>query len=74
MPIDIINGNVAEVELEESGYDALLSDPTYGLGFMGKDWDRAVLSVEVLSRFYRVLKPGAPLLMFGGTRTFDILG
>jgi len=39
--------------------------------FMGKDWD--IPSVLVWRELFRVLKPGAHVLSFGGTRTWDLL-
>jgi site-specific DNA-methyltransferase (adenine-specific) len=39
--------------------------------FMGKKW--AIPSVNVWKEVFRVLKPGAHLLSFGGTRTFDLI-
>jgi len=54
--------------------DTVICDPPYGLGFMGKDWDSAVPSVEVFTEILRVAKPGAFLLCFAGTRTWDIMG
>ena len=54
-------------------FDALLSDPPYGLGFMNKEWDHAVPGPEVWRECLRVLKPGAPLLAFGGTRLYHRL-
>jgi DNA modification methylase len=56
--------------LAENSIDACVTDPPYGLGFMGKDWDRGVPGVAFWHAVYRVLKPGAHLLAFGGTRTF----
>lgn len=38
-------------------------------GFMGQVWDSALPTVEVWAEVFRVLKPGAHLLAFGGTRT-----
>lgn len=57
-------------ELEAASIDAIVSDPPYGLDFMGKDWDRGVPGVHFWEAFFRVVKPGAHLLAFGGTRTF----
>ncbi len=57
-------------ELPDNTFDALLSDPPYGFKFMGKRWDYDVPSVEVWREAWRVLKPGAALLAFGGARTF----
>ena len=60
-------------EMRDGEFDAVLCDPPYGLKFMGKAWDHGVPSVEVWSEVQRVLKPGAHLLAFGGTRTFHRL-
>lgn len=69
---EILQGDVLEVlrELPDNCFDGLLSDPPYGFSFMGKKWDYDVPSVEVWREAFRVLKPGAPLLSFGGARTF----
>jgi site-specific DNA-methyltransferase (adenine-specific) len=40
---------------------------------MGKDWDHAVPGVDYWQEIIRVLKPGAHMLAFGGTRTFHRL-
>lgn len=50
-------------------FDAALTDPPYGLKFMGKAWDKVVPGSDVWREVLRVVKPGAPLLAFGGTRT-----
>ena len=50
--------------------DAVVTDPPYGLSFMGKKWDYDVPSVEIWKEILRVLKPGGHLLSFGGTRTY----
>ena len=41
-------------------------------GFMGQQWDGSGIekNVEFWAKVYRVLKPGAFLLAFGGTRTY----
>lgn len=44
-----------------------------GGGFMGKSWDSFVPGPSVWKEVYRVMKPGACLLAFGGTRTNDLL-
>lgn len=59
--------------LPADSFDAMLCDPPYGLSFMGKAWDHGVPSVDLWRAALRVLKPGAPLLAFGGTRTFHRL-
>ena len=53
--------------------DAIVSDPPYGLAFMGKEWDHGVPGVEFWKEALRVAKPGAHLVAFGGTRTFHRL-
>ena len=57
-------------ELPDNEFDGLLCDPPYGLSFMGKRWDYDVPSVDVWRECMRVLKPGAPLIAFFGTRTY----
>lgn len=55
--------------IEDSSIDAVITDPPYGLGFMGKAWDRGVPGAEFWAEMIRCAKPGAHLLAFGGTRT-----
>lgn len=58
--------------MEEMSVDAIVTDPPYELGFMGKRWDASGIaySVELWEQALRVLKPGGHLLSFGGTRTY----
>jgi len=56
-------------KIEDNSVDAVITDPPYGLSFMGKKWDYDVPSVEIWSECLRVLKPGGYLLAFAGTRT-----
>ena len=79
----LFNGNNIDKlrELEDNSIDSIVTDPPYGLsaaknsgkrskgGFMGKQWDYDVPSVEVWAECLRVLKPGGHLLAFAGTRT-----
>lgn len=55
--------------LADNSVDAIVTDPPYGLSFMGKRWDYDVPSVDVWAECLRVLKPGGHLLAFAGTRT-----
>lgn len=57
-------------EFPDNFFDAVVTDPPYGLKFMGKKWDYQVPTVEQWSEILRVLKPGGYLLSFGGSRTF----
>ncbi|NDB35148.1 MAG: site-specific DNA-methyltransferase, partial [Flavobacteriia bacterium] len=56
-------------ELEDNSVDSIVTDPPYGLSFMGKRWDYDVPSVDIWKECLRVLKPGGHLLCFAGTRT-----
>jgi DNA modification methylase/transcriptional regulator with XRE-family HTH domain len=53
--------------------DTIITDPPYGLSFMGKQWDHGIPGVAFWSEALRVAKPGAMLLAFGGSRTFHRL-
>lgn len=55
--------------LAAESVDACVTDPPYGLKFMGKEWDHGAPGVPYWQAVSRVLKPGAFLLAFGGTRT-----
>jgi site-specific DNA-methyltransferase (adenine-specific) len=55
--------------MEDNSVDSIVTDPPYGLSFMGKKWDYDVPSQEIWAECLRVLKPGGHLLAFAGTRT-----
>ena len=59
-------------ELPDNSIDAIVTDPPYELGFMGKSWDASgiAFNVAVWAECLRVLKPGGHLLAFSGTRTY----
>lgn len=59
--------------MPDNSFHGCLTDPPYGLSFMGHQWDHGVPSAEVWREVLRVLRPGAHLLAFGGTRTFHRL-
>ena len=67
----LYNGDCLDVMrgLADNSVDLVLTDPPYGLAFMGKKWDYDVPAVEVWVEALRVLKPGGYLLAFAGTRT-----
>lgn len=62
--------DVMSLYLEDNLVDAIVTDPPYGLSFMGKDWDHGVPGIEFWKEMLRVLKPGGHLLSFGGSRTY----
>jgi len=70
----IYTGDCLEVlaGMPENSIDTCITDPPYELGFMGKKWDSSGIAFqpETWQAVYRVLKPGALLLAFGGTRTY----
>jgi hypothetical protein len=55
--------------MADNSVDAIVTDPPYGLSFMGKKWDYDVPEQAVWEECLRVLKPGGHLLAFAGTRT-----
>ena len=57
-------------ELQCACVDAIVTDPPYGLSFMGKKWDYEVPSVDIWKECLRVLKPGGHLLSFSSARTY----
>jgi len=66
----IINASANNLPFADTCFDAVVTDPPYGLAFMGKRWDYDLPSVELWQEVYRVMKPGAHLLAFGGSRTY----
>lgn len=58
--------------LPEGSVDAVVCDPPYELGFMGKKWDSSGVAFDpsLWREVLRVIKPGGYLLAFGGTRTY----
>lgn len=73
----IYNGDCRDVMrmLIEAGinFDSIVTDPPYGLSFMGKGWDHGVPGVEFWELAFLLLKPGGHLAAFGGSRTFHRL-
>ncbi len=71
---NIVLGDCLELlwEIPRDSIDLVVTDPPYGLSFMGKDWDRAVPPVKVWVECVRVLKPGAFAFIMSSPR-FDCL-
>ncbi|HEV8247529.1 MAG TPA: DNA methyltransferase [Polyangiaceae bacterium] len=69
----VVHGSMLSVlpTLPEFSFDACIADAPYELGFMGRAWDRSGIAFrpETWAAVLRVLKPGAHLVSFGGTRT-----
>ena len=68
--VTIYTGDCLEVLPEISVVSGVLTDPPYGLSFMGKAWDKGVPGIPFWDAIGRACLPGAHLLAFGGTRTY----
>lgn len=105
MKNQVICGDCKEIlcRFPPNTFDTIITDPPYGLGFMGKEWDKPGMehrtaiqinsilpaggeaahkweplafqqwSTEWAKICLRVAKPGAMMLVFGGTRTYHRL-
>lgn len=71
----IYEGDCLEVMrgLPDNCIDTIITDPPYGLKFMGKNWDHGIPGPAYWRECLRVAKPGATLMAFGGTRTYHRL-
>ena len=72
---EVFHGDCIETmnAMPPESVDAIVTDPPYGLGFMGKKWDDLPPSREWAEACFRVLKPGGHIAAFGGTRTWHRL-
>ena len=70
----LLEGDCREVlkSLPDNSVDAVVTDPPYELGFMGKSWDASGIAYDktMWAEVFRVLKPGGHVLSFGGSRTY----
>jgi DNA modification methylase len=57
--------------LPPDSIDACVTDPPCELSFMGQKWDGTGIAFnpDTWREVYRVLRPGARLIVMGGTRT-----
>jgi len=69
--MQLINLNNLEAlkSFSSNSIDSIVTDPPYGISFMGKKWDYDVPSVQTWKECLRVLKPGGHILVACGTRT-----
>jgi site-specific DNA-methyltransferase (adenine-specific) len=69
--IELLHGDCLEnmKSLPDNYVDSIVTDPPYGINFMGKKWDYDIPSQEIWNECLRILKPGGYLLSFAGTRT-----
>lgn len=76
MKYEILNGHSAELlkKFPENSIDAIVTDPPYLIGFLGKSWDAADnFQLDVYQECLRVLKPGGHILAFSAARTYHHL-
>jgi len=59
--------------LADNSIDAIVTDPPYGIDFLGKDWDANTGALETYQECLRVLKPGGHILAFSAARTYHHL-
>jgi DNA modification methylase len=73
--VTVHHGDCLEVmrSMPDESVHAIVTDPPYGLGFMGKAWDDLPPGLDFAVEAFRVLKPGGHILAFGGTRTWHRL-
>jgi len=65
---------IAEMQkMDDNTIDAIVTDPPYGIGFMGKDWDQSVPGDAWATECLRILKPGGHIVAFAATRTIHRL-
>jgi len=71
----IITGDCLKVvkTFPDNHFTAIVTDPPYGLSFMGKEWDSSVPARELWEESLRVVKAGGHLLSMGGSRTYHRL-
>ena len=71
----IHNGNNIDIlkTYPDNYFDSIVTDPPYGIEFLGKDWDSNTGAVETWEQCYRVLKPGGYILAFSAARTYHNL-
>lgn len=75
MKSQVIQGNNADVlrTFPDNYFDSIVTDPPYGIDFLGKDWDANTGALETYQECLRVLKPGGHILAFSAARTYHHL-
>ena len=75
MTFRILQGDNRETlkTIPDNSIDAIVTDPPYGIDFLGKDWDANTGALETYQECLRVLKPGGHILAFSAARTYHHL-
>ena len=75
MTYKVIQGNNINVlkTYPDNHFDSIVTDPPYGIDFLGKSWDANTGALETYQECLRVLKPGGHILAFSAARTYHHL-
>ena len=75
MKYQILNGDNIDIlkTMSDNSIDSIVTDPPYGIDFLGKSWDANTGALETYQECLRVLKPGGHLLAFSAARTYHHL-
>lgn len=75
MKYQILEGDNRETlkTIPDNSIDAIVTDPPYGIDFLGKAWDANTGALETYQECLRVLKPGGHILAFSAARTYHHL-
>jgi site-specific DNA-methyltransferase (adenine-specific) len=75
MTYKVIQGNNIDVlkTYPDNHFDSIVTDPPYGIDFLGKSWDANTGALETYQECLRVLKPGGHILAFSAARTYHHL-
>jgi site-specific DNA-methyltransferase (adenine-specific) len=67
----ILHGDSLDLlkDLDDNSVDSVVTDPPYGYSFMGKDWDKALPSIDIWKESVRVLKPGGFAFIMSAPRS-----
>jgi site-specific DNA-methyltransferase (adenine-specific) len=75
MKYKILQGDNRETlkTIPNNSIDAIITDPPYGIDFLGKAWDANTGALETYQECLRVLKPGGHIVAFSAARTYHYL-
>ena len=75
MKYQIITGDNRQAlkQFPDNYFDSIVTDPPYGIDFLGKAWDANTGALETYQECLRVLKPGGHILAFSAARTYHHL-
>jgi site-specific DNA-methyltransferase (adenine-specific) len=75
MKYEILQGDNRDTlkTIPDNSIDAIITDPPYGIDFLGKSWDANTGALDTYRECLRVLKPGGHILAFSAARTYHHL-